>query len=41
LTDDDLLLDQQGAFEEADIDAEKQANVPVKESTLKESEDIF
>jgi hypothetical protein len=30
LTDYDLRLDQQGAFEEANNDAEKQANVQVK-----------
>jgi hypothetical protein len=41
LTNDDLLLDQQTAFEEADNDAEKQVNVHVKELTLKEFEDIF
>jgi hypothetical protein len=41
LTDDDLLLDQQRAFEEADSGAEEQDNVQVKEFTLKEFEDIF
>jgi Mg/Co/Ni transporter MgtE len=39
LLDDLLLLDQQGAFEEADNDAEEQGNVQMKEFTLKEYED--
>jgi hypothetical protein len=41
LTSDDLLLVQQRAFEEADIDAIERNNVQVKEFTLKEFEDIF
>jgi hypothetical protein len=42
LTDDDLVLvDQQRAFEEANSGAEEWDNVQVKESTLKEFEDIF
>jgi hypothetical protein len=41
LTDDDLLLDQQRTFEEADNDAEERDNVQLKEFTLKEFEDIF
>jgi hypothetical protein len=41
LTDDDLLLLQQRAFEEADSGAEEQDNVQAKEFTLNEFEDIF
>lgn len=41
LTTDDLLLDQHGAFEEANNDAEEWDNVQLKEFTLKEFEDIF
>jgi hypothetical protein len=43
LTDDDdlLLLNQQRAFEEADIDAEGLDNVQVKEVILKEFERFF
>jgi hypothetical protein len=41
LTVDDLLSDQQRAFEEADNDAEERDNVQVKEFSLKEFEDIF
>jgi hypothetical protein len=41
LTDDDLFLDQQTDFEEANNDTEEQDNAEVKEFMLKEFEDIF
>jgi hypothetical protein len=41
LIDDDLLLDQQRAFEEANNDARERDNVQVKELTFKEFGDIF
>jgi hypothetical protein len=41
LTDDDLFLDQQRAFEEADNEAEGRDDVQVKDLILKELEDIF
>jgi hypothetical protein len=39
--DDFLLLDQQRAFEEADIDAEERDDAQVKEFALKEFENFF
>jgi hypothetical protein len=41
LTNDDLLLGQQRASEEADNDAEERDTVQVKEVTLKNFQDIF